>query len=356
MTDKIDAKSYDMVIYYAILSKRESSNFSPMKENWKYKIFNPNMSTQHSYMTVLFNEYVNKETGVVTNSIGIIGSLRKWYFGELSLEDFTERTYYKALNLFAQTIGISTEELYSFTLSMIEVGINCRLDVDVNVIKKDVYQFRDSRYRPRLDEFSIYFKTKKKILSLKIYDKYQEIYDKCIPKRIKSHEEEEFVRMHQHKNNIRIEFSVRGGQDLINKNIFHLTKGTKITIGTTVEHFDTLYTFFWNEVQKIKILSIENLKEPQSDSGVECKNYLLACRIRDIGINEFTRLAKKVSDRSFKKRLLQRISPYIDETEAYDKKRFMQNIRCRLYCLIGNDRKISKHKELVHEHPLSNKL
>ena len=55
MTDKIDAKSYDMVIYYAILSKRESSNFSPMKENWKYKIFNPNMSTQHSYMTVLTN-------------------------------------------------------------------------------------------------------------------------------------------------------------------------------------------------------------------------------------------------------------------------------------------------------------
>lgn len=327
-----------------------------MKENWKYKIFNPNMSTQHSYMTVLFNEYVNKETGVVTNSIGIIGSLRKWYFGELSLEDFTERTYYKALNLFAQTIGISTEELYSFTLSMIEVGINCRLDVDVNVIKKDVYQFRDSRYRPRLDEFSIYFKTKKKILSLKIYDKYQEIYDKCIPKRIKSHEEEEFVRMHQHKNNIRIEFSVRGGQDLINKNIFHLKKGSIITIATTVEHFNALYTFFWNEVQKITILSIEHLKEPQSKSRVDWTNYMLAEYIKEKGMNEVCRIAKKNKDRGFKNQLLQRISPYIDKTEAYDKKRFLQNIRCRLYCLLGKDGKISIHKELVHELPLSNKL
>lgn len=347
MIDKIEARSYNKVIYDTISAKRDSKNFTFIQRNLKYKVFNPNISTQNHHMAILFKEYVNEETGEVTNSIGIIGSLRKWYFGELSLEDFTERTYYKALKLFAQTIGISTEELYSFTLSMIEVGINCRTDVNINVIKKDVHQFKNSRYRSIHDEFSINFKAKKKILSLKIYDKYQEIYEKCIPKRIKSHEEEEFVRMHQHKNNIRIEFSVRGGQDLINKNIFYLKKGSIITIGTTVEHFNTLYTFYWNEVQKIGISSIERLKEPQSGSCKDCTNYLLACQVRDMGIDEFTRLAKKVKDRGFKKRLLQRISPYKGKTETYDKKRFLQNIRCRLYCLIGRDGKISKHKELI---------
>ena len=347
MEDKIEIKSYNESIFNAIALKKGSQYFREIKKDWKYKVYNPKIRTHCSHMTIQFNTSLNEETGEITKSLFIIGSLRKWYFGQLSFQDFTEITYRKALKLFAHTIGISLEELRSFTLSSIEIGINCRMDVDINYIKKGIYQFRDKRYQKKYDVTSIKFKSKKGIVTLKIYDKYQEIYDKCINKRIKSYEEEEFIKMHQHENNIRIELSLRGGQDLINKTLFRLRKGTKITIGTTIEHFDTLYTFFWTEVQKIKVSALGGLKEPQPRKSKDINTYTTAYYIEKEGIEAYKRITKKLSNRGYYKQSLHKALQFITQRQAYNQKRFLQNIRCRLYCLIGKDRKISRHKELI---------
>ena len=102
------------------------------------------------------------------------------------------------------------------------------------------------------------------------------------------------------------------------------------------------------EVQKIKVSALGGLKEPQPRKSKDINTYTTAYYIEKEGIEAYKRITKKLSNRGYYKQSLHKaLQQFINLRQAYNQKRFLQNIRCRLYCLIGKDRKISRHKELI---------
>lgn len=355
MIDNINAKSYDKCVYDKIKNRVDSGCFEAIKAGWKYKVRNSNIPIHGSYITIEINSYVVEETGEILNSTKMVGSLRKWYFGTLSLEDFTEKTFFDALTLFARALGISLQELCTFVLSYIEVGFNYRTNIGIEMIKKSFLNFKSRRYKRSEDEFSITFSSRRnkhasrggncKKTSLIIYDKFQEIKEKYITQRIKSHEETEFIERNQSKRHLRIEFKITGGQNYINQTIFKSNYG-RITIGFLLKNFDMLYTYFWDEARNIHILAISDHNPLLLQTSKDITDSMIYDFIQN-NPKEFYKRTQNIKERGYRKRILKRISRFQTKQLKYNKERFLQNIRCRLYCLIGKDGKISRHKQLI---------
>ena len=126
-----------------------------------------------------YDKHDHALTLTVNSSIGfkIRGSLRKWWYGALSVNaDLNYITFCKCIKAIAQKIGLNEKDLWDSRVSAIEIGGNLKLTSNYkNIIANiDSYSNR-SRFGDR--RYTVYFKVKNNADNIIIYDKIQEVYD-----------------------------------------------------------------------------------------------------------------------------------------------------------------------------------
>lgn len=113
-------------------------------------------------------------------SISILGSLRKWYWGEFSLADFDRNTFYIALKTLAKSLNIPLNCLCSGLITQCEIGLNIRTRVSPLTILPQIVAYKNFKREEMYEkDGTIYFGTGNSSRLLIIYDKLKEICDRA---------------------------------------------------------------------------------------------------------------------------------------------------------------------------------
>ncbi|MDF9831789.1 hypothetical protein [Parabacteroides sp. PF5-6] len=292
----------------------------------------------------------NEDTGVylrltINESIVLKGSLRKWYFGECSLKDFTSKTFLLALRKLSKTLGIPTFWLFTFDVWHAEIGLNVKMKVDFLSIKPFLVGFRDQRYETFIAPTSVKFKSKTKNYKAIMYDKCKEIIDtRCGKKRL-SPEESDFLKKSESENWTRVEFTLSGGKKELSR---RLSVGDEygLTLGELQKNFSLLYSFFWRETGRFEISpKSDHLPVFDGKSAKEYTDYLLIYAMKDKGLHLVFEEIKKTGDRGLKSRLLKKFYKLMADTSC--ETRIMRSIYIQLLCQLGREGKIRENKTLL---------
>lgn len=218
-----------------------------------FMLYNPDNFCSKNYMRICcvgFGRFLTVQ-----------GSLRKWYLGEGALGDtlknFTESEYEKALKLLLSLLEIEYSKANQLKIARLEIGINIPVSETCTEILQRLIGYRSSCYEPAPRRG--YKKFESKGFNITIYNKVLEISKDFRKKRIKTKEQERFLKENEGKNILRIEFTAKGGHTKIKK---------RIGIGTVAEsvtYFGLFYIFFWDSLQNIQFSDIY-CKEPILDA------------------------------------------------------------------------------------------
>ena len=225
MYDKIDIYIPDFEVINCLEVDNyclfESNSSFVKKGEWgacKYHLMNDKKGANSHEMTF---EIVRKTSGenVFPPVLHIYGSLRKWYYGALSMDDLTRYDTFMALKCLAESIGLTYEEFASHPLSSVEIALNLDFaGLRYYEVASQICYFKDSRYRSgEWDENYKRFRTAK--FSGKIYDKVDEIKKSMnkgrTPIEIKG--QDKFLSLYGNRNILRVEFKAHGGANRVDK-------------------------------------------------------------------------------------------------------------------------------------------
>ncbi len=266
--------------------EKNSEYFVPIKYTIdKYKIKSRFSGSNTAHLKI--------EVFLETNFIRISGSLRKWFYGQLSLKDFTLADLEDALKLLGTILNISFEDLKKFEFSTIEIGLNIPSKVDFSYFKNEIKGFKNSTYNhPVINKTSLTFSNKS--FKLIVYDKVEEIKSKIKKKRLlKDIEEENFFDITTKMNYFRIEFKITKGKSRIHSRI------NIETIGDLLEQFKELFIFFWVNVNKLEFLS-ENkdvlVFAPKNKTIKEMNDYFMKVGMKSFGYESALELTNQLKN------------------------------------------------------------
>jgi len=190
--------------------------FSARKETFeryyspfRYKLWNGEIQRKGCYLTV---EAYNVGT---LKSLRIVGSLRKWYYGEDSLEDLTRKDFICAIKLLSEKLQIPYDEFLKFDFYKVEIGRNIRLKVPVASFLSLVAGFSSNSYILRQENGWRHFRTCR--FKATLYDKIKEIKKKSKKGLIKELDENHLP--FEELNVLRVEFTIMGGKAEIQKKL-----------------------------------------------------------------------------------------------------------------------------------------
>ena len=207
--------------------------------DYKFLLYNL-MNTTSSNLAITCAHINSAEKNVYFQ---IENSLRKWWFGDKSIEDFSKEDYEAAINRLFDILEIPQTERKYFIISEIEVGMNINTKRPCAEILNRIVGYRSNCYSRDAYKTGIAYKAKTK--GIKFYDKVEEISKKLKNKRIKSIEEKQFLKNTMGKNVLRIELSAIYGKSKIKK-----TLGFD-NLEDSIIHFDNLYQRFFEHLQHI---------------------------------------------------------------------------------------------------------
>lgn len=229
MYDKIDLYSYDRGLIDRVENAMTSNPAFVKVGNYsecKYLLMSRKAHANKHGLTVQITRKTRGDD-VAPPLLHISGSIRKWHYGSLSMNDLTRYDTMIVLNRLADELVIPYSELNELPLSSVEVGLN--LDIGglrCEDIRSRLCSFRDSRYKPT--EYKT-FKTKK--TSAKMYDKVQEMRA-TIYKTPDKIGVDRFENQYGKKRILRVEYKVYGGANLID-GFFGIR-----TVGDMVEQYN----------------------------------------------------------------------------------------------------------------------
>lgn len=256
---------------YSFLINRKN-RFEPYPNSiTAYKLKNDFRGTNYAYLRVDIN--------LDKYYLRITGSLRKWYYGQQSLNDFTVNDFIRAIRMLGDYLGISYSDMLTMNLGSVEIGINVRSKFNFTTFKPYITGYKNNTYLPSVHRTSVSYSNKS--FSIKIYDKVEEIITKSkLKKRILNFEEIEFFERVNNKNFIRVEFKLSHGKARI------YSKAKIKTLGDTIHNFNYLYLFFWNSLHELQFSSagLETIEfVPKNGSAKEFKDYLIEYALNSLG-------------------------------------------------------------------------
>jgi len=277
MLDNCTIKSWD----YWMFSHLTPRFFSTRKETFeryyspfRYKIWNGEIQRKGCYLTV-------EAYNVGKKSLRIVGSLRKWYYGEDSLADLTRKDFICAIKLLSEKLQIPFDEFLKFDFYKVEIGRNIRLKVPVASFLSLVAGFSSNSYILRQEIGWRHFRTYR--FKATLYDKIKEIKKKSKKGLIK--ELEEIHQPIEELNVLRVEFTIMRGKAELQKKLGYST------IYDFVENYRDLYVFFWMNCQEFQLLEdfpIDRI--PKSNSWGALKNVVFEEAARNMGYDRMMEL------------------------------------------------------------------
>lgn len=272
MVDNMTAKTYDM----RIVSHINDSFVKARPRYFKFRcpncylISNGMGGDNEAFMTIEIRRGFY-------NDCRIYGSIRKWYHGALFESDLRWEEFTEAIESLEQILELPEKELYKFSISKIEVGLDAKIPYDSTYIKTKIVGFKRSSYK--IGDFEGYrkFATKNQDRIAKVYDKKTEIRKKI--GLIKSIEEEQFIERTKELNIFRSEFTVQKGKANVKEDI-----GIE-TIGDIVAHYPRLLAYFLRQIKHFQFRNNSDLEfNPTKGSVKEFTDYLLSVAINYLGV------------------------------------------------------------------------
>lgn len=261
------------------------ARFEPIQNSVnRYKLNNSFKGSNSAYLRI--------DAYLETSFLKITGSLRKWYYGQLSLNDFTSSDFVRAIRMLGEYLGISYSDMLSMDFSSVEIGMNIRSKTNFTTFKQHMKGFKNKTYKSVVYETATYFKNDS--FEIKLYDKIEEIKTKLkSKKKIMDIDEIEFL--DRNKNYFRVEFKIRKGKARIYSK-------TKIkTIGDAIDNFNELYIFFWNSLKELQFVSDECKTiefNPEAGTIKEFTNYLYNYALDSLGFDNVMALTRKLDKKN----------------------------------------------------------
>lgn len=218
----------------------------------------------------------------LTNSTVVNGSVRKFYFGNDSLKDFTYMDEYKeALNNLSELLKISYGRLLKNIIYKIEIGKNFNVNMNCDSIISSAKELSSLIPIPR---GCTYKRFEGKVYDLVLYNKLNEILDKNSPER------RELIReRHTNENHLRIELRLKK-KVAINQKLY----GYVNTLYDSLAFFDFLPFVLIREIEDMKFneSQLNTIKAFEGKSLKEFENYLFAIGIHNYGLDNCLKTAK----------------------------------------------------------------
>ena len=206
------------------------------KEYDNYRLPNRAKSDRH-YLTI--------NHALKTNTIKIVGSLRKRAYHKASFSDLNKDKFEQTIRELAKTLNITFEEIKKARFTDCEIGANINIRYPVKEVLHMVVAYSKlKRNDERIDEGTLYFEGT---------DKKLKLYAKDIEIAAKSHCTKQdkrkacYARLRECGNNmLRIEFTLK-----YQRSFNHHQMGYIKNIGDLIEHYHDLYAFWTREVARL---------------------------------------------------------------------------------------------------------
>ena len=288
MVDNAVFKCYDANVYRHLIYGTFVDKSTWLKrQNGKLKLSNGKSDDNAHELTIEF--------GYHDDWMQIYGSIRKWYYGAVSLDDLTKKDLKKAWQKVAARLGISFDSLRTFEISRVEIGQNVPLDMICSEMIHRIRGFRSGCYELN-DSRPTCRKYVTKFYNAKCYDKIAEINEKNRNILIKDPE------MHRGKNILRIEFTLKGGRRRI---LARLKVGT---LGGLIDEYNSIVNHFWRSCHKFFFDNIGRRPSfrPKRGSMKELTDFFTILGLSTLSSTELDghiQRLKKEAQRDFRKRL-----------------------------------------------------
>lgn len=149
--------------------------------------------------------------------VRITNSLRKWYFGINSTQDFNSESLLDCLNILSEILGIHLEELLQYKIYRIELGITFKIDSDYKLLLQKLSSHRDFKKYGHFDNCSsVYFNGEN--IGVICYDVLQKMFDNNqISKNVYNKLSEKFFFLR-----LELKITKRAGVEFANKHMYNL--------------------------------------------------------------------------------------------------------------------------------------
>jgi len=334
MIDNITIKSYlDRITNHITPEFLRNIYHAKIKGNNDYDfiLYNPENTTS-SFLKVVC-PHINSAGKNVCFSI--TGSLRKWWYGDKSVKDFSKPDFEEAVNYLLDILDISQKGRKHFIIPRIEIGMNILVKVPCSEILNSIVGYKNNCYSRNSYKTGISYETKTYKKYIKLYDKVEEISKGFKNKRVKDIDESQFLNDTEGKNILRVEFTIGGGQAKVNKELKF------DNLEECIFHFDNLYSYFWNQLQLIKYCNSDEISIDDVIFG-SFKESLP--RIAKIGLTKYfnvecvDRKLKQTNNQKMRTKIMDLYKIPIEKLCSYDIHAFMIDIRNQmLYSLHKSD-------------------
>ena len=337
MLDNFCLRSND----YSIIKHLDKSFFEKRKFIFEkiynqnaYFLYNPEDSSNKSPLRI----QIYDEGGCII----ITRSIRKWHFGEKSLQDLDLKTFIDAIKILSSALEIPFELFCQFSFSMAEIGLNIKVSEECSNILDMIVGFKSSCYETAT--YSGYKKFKTASFEIKLYDKLNQIIGKKNQRKfIKSTKETEFINKNEHKNCLRVELKISHGKNLTKR------IGYK-TVGEMINNFNELYLYFWVSIQDLQFSEIYTkipIFDSENKSDKEFMDYLKIVGINMIGIEKINQMVSKLKYRGMRSKIKTIYENPLIEFSTFSKKRFCMNVMGQIVLGLIKSDQTKFAKELV---------
>lgn len=192
------------------------------------------------------NHYLTIHHALKTNTVNVVGSLRKRAYHKSSFRDLNKAKFEQTIRELAKALHITFDEIKKARFTNCEIGANINVRHSVKEVLYMIVAYSTlERKDGRIDEGTLYFKGTDK--DLKLYAKDLEIAAKSHWKK-QDRRSAAYGRMRECGNNmLRIEFTLKNQRAFDHH---HQMKHIK-NVGDLIEHYHDLYDFWTREVARL---------------------------------------------------------------------------------------------------------
>jgi hypothetical protein len=298
--------------------------------DYTFKLKNPENMTS-SYLEIVCAHINSDEKKVFFQ---IRGSLRKWWYGDMSVKDFSKKDYEDAISLLFDILAVSKRKMKYFCIARIEVGMNIFIKTPCSEILSRIVGFTKNKSKPysrnSYEGTGIVFETKTNGNFLKLYDKVKEISKNfkknSLIKDFKEESQAQFLKDYTGKNILRIEFTLAMRSKIKKELGFD-------NLEDSVSHFDTSYSYFWEQIKNIQFgdvfNKIQTLKRP-IENYKEVLIHFAKIGMNISGIEFVNEIIKQIKNRNVRRKVRKLFAETSDGICSNVKDAFMKDVRNRM--------------------------
>ncbi len=259
-------------------------------------------------------------------TLSIQGSIRKWFYGVRSSQDFTKKKFSKCINDLANLIGIKENEIWRGKITKIETGITLRLKDKHRGMIHDIFKYKNAR-KNTFSDIGVEFKSAN--YDVIFYDLVERIFNKGSKGKGKN---KKSTKKKINKNNFLFRYEIQS----------HKVSGTKMfqdklnTVYNIERNWDYIGKNLLDTIEEVvflKNVSIEDYTILKEGTLKTIKEYLIIMGIKKITPTITSNLISKMSNRKkgeFKKNIFQIYEKYEQKTKTDNKIIFVQELKRRI--------------------------